>query len=93
MEAVPRRAPSPRCTAESVHHVWHRWTAAGQLAGLRPGCAAAVRAVADLAERYGLLLQIVLGTAHFLRWGESGAYSVINRAMHTWCTPTPCTFH
>ena len=23
--ALPHRAPSPRCTAESVHHVWHRY--------------------------------------------------------------------
>ena len=22
--APPHRAPSPRCTAESMHHVWHR---------------------------------------------------------------------
>ena len=23
--ALPRRAPSTRCTAESMHHVWHRY--------------------------------------------------------------------
>ena len=23
--ALPHRAPSTRCTAESMHHVWHRW--------------------------------------------------------------------
>ena len=23
--ALPHRAPSPRCTAESMHRVWHRW--------------------------------------------------------------------
>ena len=24
VHSLPRRAPSPRCTAESVRHVWHR---------------------------------------------------------------------
>ena len=29
--ALPRRAPSTRCTAESMHHVWHRRRASARL--------------------------------------------------------------
>ena len=32
--ALPRRAPSTRCTAESMRHVWHRWSSTPSLAAL-----------------------------------------------------------
>ena len=34
--ALPHRAPSPRCTAESVHHVWHRWSRRRSTVGSSP---------------------------------------------------------
>jgi len=50
----------------------------GVLVGLKPGCAQAVRTVADMALAHGVQLQIVLGTAHFLRWGYGGADNVLH---------------
>ncbi|KAL1521796.1 hypothetical protein AB1Y20_021449 [Prymnesium parvum] len=41
--------------------------------GLKPGCMEVIREVADLAAEYGLLLQVVLSTAHFFRFGYGGA--------------------
>lgn len=40
--------------------------------GLRAGCFEAMRAGLDLAQRHGLVVQIVLVTAHFLRYGYGG---------------------
>ena len=48
------------------------WAPDGTLQGLRSGCAQTIRAIADMASERGLLLQIVLGTAHWLRFGYGG---------------------
>ena len=54
------------------------WASGGSLYGLRPGCTRAVREVADMALAHGIKLQIVLGTAHFLRFGYGGPDNVLN---------------
>ena len=40
--------------------------------GLKPGCLEAVRDAANRAAKHGMLLQLVLSTAHFLRFGYGG---------------------
>ena len=51
--------------------------ATGNIAGLKRGCFGVLRAVLDGALRHGLVVQIVLATAHFLRYGWGGADNVL----------------
>ena len=48
------------------------------VAGLKPGALDAVHSALDEAARHGLLLQIVLSTAHFLRYGYGGEGGVLH---------------
>ena len=47
-------------------------TPAFVVSGLREGCLEAIRTGLDLAQRHGLVVQIALSTAHFLRFGYGG---------------------
>eukprot|EP00966_Prymnesium_polylepis_P140875 3253168-Prymnesium_polylepis.1 len=44
------------------------WDESGNIIGLKPGCFEVLTAVLDRALQHGLLVQVVLATAHFLRY-------------------------
>jgi len=50
-----------------------QWDANGNITGLKPGCLWALRDGLDLAKKHGILIQIVLSTAHFAKYGWGGA--------------------
>ena len=51
--------------------------ATGNITGLKRGCFGVLKAVLDGALKHGLVVQIVLATAHFLRHGWGGADNVL----------------
>jgi hypothetical protein len=54
------------------------WDASGHVSGVQPGSLEALRDGLDLAQKHGILLQIVLTTAHFLRFGSGGEGGSLN---------------
>lgn len=59
------------------------------VSGLREGCFDALLTGLDLAAKHGLLVQVVLSTAHFLRFGYGGEgaelHEVVNRDRVAYC--------
>ena len=50
----------------------------GVITGLLPGCLEALRLGLDIAQQHGLLVQVVLATAHFCRCGWGGCDKVLH---------------
>ncbi|WP_172665885.1 T9SS type A sorting domain-containing protein [Flammeovirga sp. OC4] len=53
------------------------WDANGNVTGLRPNCFNNLKTGLDLAYQNGLMVQVVLSTAHFLKYGWGGEDNVI----------------
>ncbi len=49
------------------------WDANKNVSGLKPGCLDALKDGLDLGYKYGIIIQIVLSTAHFQNYGSQGA--------------------
>ena len=105
--ALPHRAPFTRCTAESMHHVWHRFPTlslaalAAQALNLSTPASELERCERDyLRERLGdarvdggMLLDVSTPNA-FMRRMAPLTERIGKGWMqgHTWCTATQCTF-
>lgn len=58
------------------------WGEDSLVTGLKPGCFSAIRDALDLGQEYGVLVQIVLSTAHFGKYGWGGADNEIGGILN-----------
>ena len=68
---------------EATENARVQYPPARAISGLKPGCLQALRSGLDAAASRGMLIQVVLSTAHFLRYGYGGEggelHELVNR--------------